>query len=41
LVEQTGAKVIGVATLINLKYLNTTEVERLPMVSMYEPLANR
>ena len=37
LVEQTGAKVVGVATLINLKYLNTTECSELDIVSMYEP----
>ena len=38
LIEQTGATVVGCATLVNLKYLNTSELGDIKMLSMYNAL---
>jgi adenine phosphoribosyltransferase len=39
LVEQTGATVVGAATVINLKYLNSMELERFKIYSAEEILS--
>ena len=36
LVEQTGARVLGGATVVNLKYLNPISMEKFPLVTLYE-----
>ena len=36
LVEQTGARVLGGATVVNLKYLNPISMEKFPLVMLYE-----
>ena len=39
LVEQTGARVLGGATVVNLKYLNPISMEKFPLVTLYEAQA--
>ena len=36
LVEQTGARVLGGATVVNLKYLNPISMEKFPLATLYE-----
>lgn len=36
LVEQTGARVLGGATVVNLKYLNPISMEKFSLVTLYE-----
>ena len=36
LVEQTGARVLGGATIVNLKYLNPISMEKFPLATLYE-----
>ena len=36
LVEQTGARVLGGATVVNLKYLNPISMEKFPLAALYE-----
>ena len=39
LVEQTGARVLGGATVVNLKYLNPISMEKFPLATLYEAQA--
>jgi adenine phosphoribosyltransferase len=39
LVEKTGAKVVGAATIVNLKYLNLPEIERMKVYQSLETLS--
>ena len=39
LVEQTGARVLGGATVVNLTYLNPISMEKFPLATLYEAQA--